>query len=132
MILDVSYLLGSDATKPQFVSGSAADAKENLIVVRAARAAKLGARAGRISRVLKMLRFLPFIAGKDTGGSAKMAKVISNQLTNVLSTRVACLTIVLVVILPVFSMFTHPEDDLSMRAWAQLLDLSGKDFLDNS
>jgi hypothetical protein len=128
MIMDISYMLGPDASEPVYLKGSAEDARQQIIVVRAARAAKLGARAGRLSRVLKVLRFLPFIGSSQTADSPKVAKVISNQLTNVLSTRVACLTIVLVVILPIFGMFTFPEDDYSMRAWAQLLTLNAQRY----
>lgn len=130
MIADISFFgLGTDATKPAYLIGSSEAAKENLIVVRAARAAKLGARAGRISRVLKVLRFLPFINSDPGQDKVKMARVISGQLTNVLSTRTACLTIVLVVVLPIFGMFSFPEADHSMRAWAQVLDVQGNDLL---
>merc|ERR1740130_1605447 len=101
------------------VSGGSGE--ENFIVVRAARATKLGARAGRLSRVMKLLRFLPFVNGGQQDDEVKMARVISNQLTNVLSTRVAFLTICIVVVLPLFGMFTYPEVDDSMMTWTQLL-----------
>merc|ERR1719379_2177862 len=99
---------------------SSGDAKKNLMLLRAARAAKLGARAGRLSRVLKILRFLPFMRNSDKSDVA-MARVISNQLSNLLATRVACLTIILVVILPIFSLVTFPEDDFSMQTWVERL-----------
>mmetsp|Transcript_69560 Transcript_69560/g.166832 ORF Transcript_69560/g.166832 Transcript_69560/m.166832 type:complete len:917 (-) Transcript_69560:151-2901(-) len=128
MLADISFLLGASATKPvrvQLGGGST----ENIIVVRAARAAKLGARAGRLSRVLKILRFLPFLnwSNEKDAKKVKMAKVISNQLTNVVSTRVAFLTICMVVVIPVFSLFTYPEVDDSMYAWAELLARSAND-----
>ena len=50
-----------------------------------------------------------------------MARIISNQLSNLLATRVACLTIILVVILPIFGIVTFPEDDFSMRTWVMRL-----------
>mmetsp|Transcript_148874 Transcript_148874/g.277512 ORF Transcript_148874/g.277512 Transcript_148874/m.277512 type:complete len:897 (-) Transcript_148874:200-2890(-) len=119
MILDISFMLGKSATQAETYSGQKAD--ENLIVVRAARATKLGARAGRLSRVMKLLRYLPFVNNPTDDSDVKMARVISNQLTNVLSTRVAFLTICIVVFLPIFHMFTYPEVDDSMSAWTQLL-----------
>merc|ERR1719313_596459 len=91
MIFDISYLLGNDAESSEKYTGQ--QGQENLIVVRAARATKLGARAGRLSRVMKLLRFLPFVNNGSQESDVKMARVISSQLTNVLSTRVAFLTI---------------------------------------
>jgi hypothetical protein len=58
---------------------------------------------------MKLLRFLPFVNNSQQDDDVKMARVISNQLTNVLSTRVAFLTICIVVVLPIFGMFTYPE-----------------------
>jgi hypothetical protein len=119
MIFDVPFMLGVSATESEKLSGQSGGA--SLLVARAARAAKLGARAGRLSRVMKLLRFLPFMSGGEQDDDVKMAKVISNQLTNVLSTRVAFLTICIVVVLPLFGMFTYPEVDDSMTAWTSLL-----------
>jgi hypothetical protein len=120
MVFDISFMAGEDATKADKVSRDSS--KSNLIVVRAARAAKLGARAGRISRILKLIRFLPFLFNSENDQSkVKMAKVISHQLTNVLSTRVAFLTICIVVMLPISWMFIYPEVDDSMGAWTELL-----------
>lgn len=119
MIFDVTFLLARSATEPEKYMGSGAE--ENIIVVRAARATKLGARAGRLARVMKLLRHLPFIRGDEQDSDVKMASRISNQLTNVLSTRVAFLTICIVVVLPIFGMFTYPEVDDSMATWTELL-----------
>jgi len=118
MAFDISFMFGSDATQP--IYSSSGDAKKNLMLLRAARAAKLGARAGRLSRVLKILRFLPFMRNNEKS-EVQMARVISNQLSNLLATRVACLTILLVVIIPIFSLVTFPEDDMSMQTWTERL-----------
>jgi hypothetical protein len=118
MIFDISFMLGSDATEPEKLTSRG---QSNIIVVRAARATKLGARAGRLSRVMKLLRFLPFVNSDNQESDVKMARVISSQLNNVLSTRVAFLTICIVVVLPVFGLFTYPEADDSMTAWTELL-----------
>jgi len=118
MIFDITFLLAKSATEPD---NQGSGAEENIIVVRAARATKLGARAGRLTRVMKLLRHLPFIRGAEQDSDVKMASRISNQLTNVLSTRVAFLTICIVVVLPIFGMFTYPEVDDSMATWTELL-----------
>ena len=116
MFFDISYILGSDATEPLIVEqqvgrGGSGDQTQLL---RAARVAKLGARAGRISRVVKVLRFMPFLNLKDQD-SSQMARVISSQLTNVLATRVACLTIILVIVVPLLGFFQFPEYDYSIN-----------------
>jgi hypothetical protein len=99
MIFDISYMIGQDATQSLVLKAqdSSDSASQTAVVLRAARVAKLGARAGRISRVVKVLRYLPFLNLKEQDGS-QMARVISSQLTNVLATKVACLTIMLVVV----------------------------------
>lgn len=127
MIFDISYMAGKNVEQPVlYTSDSGSNSQQSIIVVRATRAAKLGARAGRISRVLKILRFLPFLLKSSQDDKVKIAKVISNQLTNGLSTRVAFLTICIVIILPLFSMFTYPEEDDSMMTWAELLNRDGQ------
>lgn len=129
MIFDISYLLGINAKEPE--RRNTDSGRENLIVVRLARAAKLGARAGRLSRVLKLLRFLPFLYNSDqSSDNVKMARVISNQLTNVISTRVAFLSICIVIFLPFLGMWTYPEMDDSMGAWTQLLGSNAQDYVD--
>jgi len=128
MIFDISFMAGIDVTEPFYVNRDSGSSQSNVIVVRATRATKLGARAGRISRVLKILRFLPFLMKSEDDKRVKMAKVISNQLTHGLSTRVAFLTIAIVVIMPLFTMFAYPEEDDSMGAWTQLLAVDATAF----
>lgn len=122
IVLDLSYTkLGADAGSPERLSGTG-PSTDHVIIVRAARAAKLGARAGRLSRVLKLLKFVnSFQKQESKENQIKVAKIISNQLTNVLSTRVSFLTICVVLVLPLFSLFTYPEMDESMSAWTKLL-----------
>lgn len=126
MAFDISYMFGSDATRPVLLTDDYA-ASSNVNVVRAARAARLGARAGRLTRVLKILRFLPFMK-KDSEEKVKMARVISNQLNDVLSTRVAFLTICVAIMLPMFGMFDYPEVDESLAAWAQMLNHNAVEY----
>lgn len=129
ILLDLSYTkLGADAGTPERLGGKGST--DHVIIVRAARAAKLGARAGRLSRVLKLLRFMPMLQGQENSKdkNIKVAKIISNQLTNVLSTRVSFLTICIVLVLPIFGLFTYPEMDESMTTWTKLLATTSKPY----
>lgn len=122
MMFDISYMLGTDATYAPVMSNQA-DAHKSTTLLRAARAAKIGARAGRLSRVLRILRFLPFLSGGAEKTRTGMASLISFQLANVLATRVACLTIILVMVIPLFDMWTFPQSDFSLRTWVERISL---------
>mmetsp|Transcript_4587 Transcript_4587/g.10744 ORF Transcript_4587/g.10744 Transcript_4587/m.10744 type:complete len:930 (+) Transcript_4587:89-2878(+) len=118
MVFDISYLYGADVT-----SFERLDLEEKggggVIVVRAARAARVGTRAGRLSRVAKIVRFLS--GDVPSQNSAKMAQVISNKLSDVLSIRIAFVVIIIAVVFPSFSIFEYPLVEESMSAWTQLL-----------
>lgn len=122
MIFDISFMLGARADEAQVASNNA-DATANLMLLRAARAAKVGARAGRLSRVLRFLRFLPFLAGgdKQDENQTGIASMISGQLANLVATRVACLTIILVMVIPLFDIWTFPQSDYSLQTWVNRL-----------
>ncbi|CAJ1458627.1 unnamed protein product [Effrenium voratum] len=122
MIFDISFMLGVAADQQQVASNNA-DATANLMLLRAARAAKVGARAGRLSRVLRFLRFLPFLSGGDKGDQSQtgIASMISGQLANLVATRVACLTIILVMVIPLFDIWTFPQTDYSLQTWVNRL-----------
>lgn len=117
MIFDISYMSGSDATYSPVTSGKGSGASGNLMLLRASRAAKIGARAGRLSRVLRILRFLPFLTGGVETTSSGIASLISGRLANLLATRVACLTIILVMVIPLFDIWTYPQHDYSLQTW---------------
>lgn len=122
MIFDISYLVGLDNTRVQTYTSSDSGAKKNLMLLRAARAARVGARAGRLSRVLRILRFLPFLsAAKEDRSGGGIAASISRQLANLLATRVACLTIILVMVIPAFDILSFPQDDHALQAWVERL-----------
>jgi cAMP-specific phosphodiesterase 4 len=128
MIFDVSYMQGTDATYAP-VSSNESDAQKNLMLLRASRAAKIGARAGRLSRVLRILRFLPFLTGgSEDRTSSGIASMISGRLANLLATRVACLTIILVMVIPLFDIWTFPQSDYSPQTW---VDRIGRNLEDN-
>lgn len=113
LLLDLSYiglLSGGD-------NGSVSN---NVVIMRAARIAKLGARAGRFTRLVKLLRFLPGM--REQGTDQGTAKVISSRLITALSTRVSCLIIIMVMVMPMFGMWTYPEQDWSMKSWLDILE----------
>lgn len=109
LLLDLSFL--------GILSGS--QGGSNVFVMRAARIAKLGARAGRFTKLVKLLRYLPGMDGY--GSDAGTAKVISAKLNQALSSRVSCLIILMVVVTPLFTLFTFPVQDASMRSWVRWL-----------
>jgi len=96
---------------------------DNAVVMRAARCARLGARAGRFTKLVKLLRFLPGVK-IDVGhvGGAGTAKTLSSELMLSLSTRISCLILLMVMVLPLFDLVTYPENDFSMKAWMEALD----------
>mmetsp|Transcript_114630 Transcript_114630/g.220881 ORF Transcript_114630/g.220881 Transcript_114630/m.220881 type:complete len:984 (-) Transcript_114630:115-3066(-) len=126
MIFDISWMLGIDNTEEPIYTSTDTNTKDNLIFLRAARAARVGARAGRLSRVLRILRFLPFLAGgpqedeKEKAGGG-LAMSISRQLANLLATRVACLTIILVILIPIFDILSFPQNDYALQTWVERL-----------
>lgn len=127
MSFDISYAFGPDAMEPErYTEKNKNDAQ--FMLLRAARAGRLAARAGRLSRVVKVLRFLSSSDEEEGAQQVKMAKVISNKLSDVLSIRVAFLTICVAVVLPSFQMFEYPEMDESMIAWAQMLTSDVSDY----
>jgi len=140
LLFDLSYVPLME------VLGGGEDVSNNVIIMRAARIAKLGARAGRFTKLVKLLRFLPGMSiesrdaeqvqrkGKFVRFLPQMkldatdpgtAKVISARLLTALSTRVSCLIIVMVIVLPVFSFWSYPEQDWSMKAWANIIEEQG-------
>jgi len=92
----------------------------NGSLLRAARAAKLGARYGRIMRLLKLMKFFHFLpCWKNDDEDEKeptmtAVRQVSNQLSSVLSKRVACLVLFMVIVVPFMS---YTEIDYSTTAW---------------
>jgi cAMP-specific phosphodiesterase 4 len=121
MVFDISFLLGEDVTMPNVMTETNKHNDVHIGLVRAARAARAGARAGRLSRIAKVVRFL---SGKDTSEKKEevmVAKVISKKLIDVLSMRVAFLTICISVVIPVIHLFEYPDIDESLMAWTRTL-----------
>jgi len=120
MMIDISYMFGTGATKVVMGTSSSTSQTANLMFLRAARAAKVGARAGRLSRVVRFLRFLPFLAATSSADDGS-SKGISARLANLLATRVALLTIILVMVIPLFEILTFPQSDQSFQTWTERL-----------
>jgi len=113
LLLDLSYITDS-------IQGEEQQTTNNVVLMRAARVAKLGARAGRFTKLVKLLRFLPGM--RDSSADQGTAKVISGRLVSALSTRVSCLIIMMVMVIPLFSMWTYPEQDWSMKSFLNVLE----------
>ena len=110
MVSEVSILLGSGGKIKE--SG----------FLRTARAAKGGAWVGRLFKGMKCLSL--FFRGRDqelrnTNSETMEAKVISQRLQVKLSTRISCLVLTLVLLLPFLQIGLYPEADLSLRNWGQ-------------
>eukprot|EP00930_Biecheleria_cincta_P022730 TRINITY_DN16553_c0_g2_i1.p1 TRINITY_DN16553_c0_g2~~TRINITY_DN16553_c0_g2_i1.p1 ORF type:complete len:1029 (+),score=154.21 TRINITY_DN16553_c0_g2_i1:79-3165(+) len=123
LMFDISWLLGGDGTATQIYAGAdtaSQSTKDQGVLARASRVAKQASRAGRMSRILKLLRHLPFLATAPSD-ERQAARAISEKLTVNLATRVAFLTVCLVVVLPLFGMFVYPEVEGSLSAHALLL-----------
>jgi len=129
MMFDISYMIGNDAEEPVRLRRKQGGMHQNTFVVRAARATRLGARAARLSRVLKVMKYMPvFNRGDQQDDKVKMARVISNQLNDVMTTRVALLTICIAITLPLFGLFVYPMFDDSLSAWTQVLSVDADDY----
>jgi len=121
MAFEISFILGSAGAMHTTDSGI------NPLILRTARASKVGARAARLTRLAKCFAFAYRSKGNDSVDArvpGYNARALKSQLTFRLSTKVAMLTLVLVMGMPLFQIGRYPEEDFSMRAWSHTLDLS--------
>merc|ERR1719454_401915 len=109
MAWEISYLFGRAGKIQQTGSGL------HGVAVRSARAARIGARAGRLSRPLRLLNSILKRPELDHDQAGYSAKVLGQKMTQVCSSKVAMLTVVLVLGVPVFNIGRYPEDDFSMK-----------------
>ena len=114
IILDIGWI--ADEFMPD---DSTAAQKGSLL--RAARAAKLGARYGRLMRLMKVMRFfkfLPCFSGdeeeQEPEPTMSAVRKVSNELSNVLSRRVAGLVMLIVIVVPFLN---YTDKDRSIDAW---------------
>lgn len=123
MVFEVTWLLGEagqiDTT----------DSSVNAVLIRTTRAARLGARAGRLAKVLKCISLWTRATsdGGREGAKRSEAHILGHTMREILSAKVFLLTIVLVLGVPLFSLGTYPEEDLSMKAYSRHLEMSYAD-----
>lgn len=117
MVFEISFLLGAN--------GHAASKHGiNPMLLRSARAARVGARAARLSRVAKCFAFMTRVRTEHSNVPEYDARVLKARLSQSLSTKVAMLTVVLVMGVPLFQLGRYPEEDFSMEAWGRTLELT--------
>jgi len=112
LLMDLSYL-------PLF--SAAAGASQSVLLT--ARLAKLGARACRLGRLGKLMRFLPGLGASN--GQPGMANAISMKLNKMLSLRICCVIILMVITMPLFGMWSFPAEDWSIQSWMIILETTG-------
>jgi len=118
MIFEISFLLGPQGKI--YESSSQVDG----VLLRSARAAKIGARAARLTKLVKCLTF--FRRRKESKSeiiSDHDAHALKNRLTTSLSTKVAMLTLALVIGIPILRAWNYPTEDLSMSTWTRTLEM---------
>jgi hypothetical protein len=115
IVLDISWIADS------FLPQNGGNVKAQGSVLRATRAAKLGARYGRLMRILKLMKFidyLPCLKKKNADDAASISlsalRKVTNQLIQLVSQRIAFLTMLLVIVLPFLS---YSSTDYSTSAW---------------
>lgn len=115
IILDISIIANS------FLPQNGGNVKAQGSVLRATRAAKLGARYGRLMRILKLMKFMDYVpclkkkdADKVASVSLSALRKVTNQLIQLVSQRIAFLTMLLVIVLPFLS---YSSTDHSTLAW---------------
>lgn len=122
MIFEITFLL------PNLRSGNS-DSDKSTVFLRTARAAKVGTRVGRLVKIVKCLSVVARRREhrrreKQAANHDLEAKVISERLAVVLSTRISCVVIFLTLVTPFLQIGQYPEADLSMRSWAGRLEES--------
>mmetsp|Transcript_75554 Transcript_75554/g.179505 ORF Transcript_75554/g.179505 Transcript_75554/m.179505 type:complete len:1020 (-) Transcript_75554:34-3093(-) len=125
MIFEISYLLGTQNELTQ------SDREVDTTLLRTARATKVGARVGRLTKLTKFIKWMSAWAGQRYEESTQKnkqqtaiehASAVSREVMLHLSVKVALLSIVLIMIIPLFSMGDYPQDDWSLRTWSQRIE----------
>eukprot|EP00929_Paragymnodinium_shiwhaense_P044510 TRINITY_DN22823_c0_g1_i1.p1 TRINITY_DN22823_c0_g1~~TRINITY_DN22823_c0_g1_i1.p1 ORF type:complete len:872 (-),score=174.07 TRINITY_DN22823_c0_g1_i1:101-2716(-) len=116
MVYEMSFLFGPAGKHGTHYSRGGA------VLARAARAARMGARAGRLSRVNKCFAMLTQSGAVQAAAEQPTSRILGSRLTQVLSSKIATLAIVLALGLPLFSIGRFPEDDYSLSTWSHKLE----------
>jgi cAMP-specific phosphodiesterase 4 len=126
MVFEINYLVSllpnnyvnNYVDRREMANGD--EAGFNTVFLRIARVAKVFARSGRITKIVKCL---PLIFGRrsirEGENQRQEASGMSKRLTRELSTMVCFLTIIMIVIGPLFETYSYPTylGDMSIDAW---------------
>lgn len=112
MAFEISFLLGVAGKE------TTVDASTSAMTIRLAQLSRVAFRFGRLCKPLRILSMLysgrrKVPSGQQDGGYS--AKVLGDKLSQVFSAKVATLTVVLVLGVPIFGIGKYPEADFSLR-----------------
>jgi len=125
----ISILLDINMFMDHFEGNGTSGSTPGLL--RAARAAKVGARYGRLMRLMKLMKFmdyLPCLKKPDEEAfepTMSAAQRLSNQLSGVLSRRVAALVLLLVIVVPLLSYDMYFSNDDEFETMGQAIYVLG-------
>lgn len=122
LILDITWI--SDTFLPTDTKVSQGS------IVRTTRIAKLAARFGRILRIIKLMRFIKFIPClsskiQTTELHLSSLKKVTEELSHLISVRVAILMLITVIVMPFLS-YDGNHVDGSLSAWINMLKYTSK------
>jgi len=122
LILDISWI--ADTFLPSNTSVTQGS------IVRTTRIAKLAARFGRLLRLIKLMKFIKFLpcfGSKNVTSEIQLSslKKVTEELSNLISTRVAMLLLVTVIVMPFLS-YDNNNPDTSIEAWMNMLRYTAK------
>jgi len=125
---DVSFLLGtttgSSSDSPMEVDKplDGRSGSYNVVVARAARGAEIGTRSARYSWIARLFNVLCIccLRSSETGDFGGV-EIFRKQLMHSIATHVSCLTVLLIVLVPLLNFMTYPTEDMSMAAWVEIL-----------
>lgn len=120
LLIDISWIADS------FIPNSTQ--ANDVSVIRAVRAARLGARYGRLLRLIRILRVVKQlnVCGRESNDyepTMSAIKKVSEDLSMVLSLRVAILVVVLIIIVPFLN---YTPNDYSYNVWVINFRLAAK------
>mmetsp|Transcript_56820 Transcript_56820/g.173008 ORF Transcript_56820/g.173008 Transcript_56820/m.173008 type:complete len:834 (-) Transcript_56820:172-2673(-) len=118
MVFEVSYLLSPAGKMNQNATSV------DPVLMRTARVAKTAARAGRFLKITKCLEIIVRRSRRRANAAdvSVTARRLQTKLMTTLSTKLALLTLLLVMMMPLARIGQYPEADLSMKAWGRKLE----------
>lgn len=124
----VSLILDIDWIASTFLPANTSVSQGSII--RTTRIAKLAARFGRLLRIMKLMKFvklLPCFGSKSVTTDVHLSslKRVTEELSNLISTRVAILLLITVIVMPFLS-YDNNNPDTSIEAWINMLKYTAK------